>query len=289
MRDVFAQILDFAKQDPNVKIVMLNGSRANPNAPKDFLQDYDIRMYVSSLEGALCYKHDWGWMSQFGELVIVQQNNFKDGAFIFLMQFENTTRIDLSFQRIEELDRELTEDSLSKLLMDKDGIIHTPPVPNETSYYIKKPEESRWDEVLNELWWLQPYVAKELFRDELPLVKELYDIYLMGSLRTLLEWHIGYEHNWEVNAGHGGKWFKRLLPTDIYEEFISLYASANATEQWDKLLRMGAFIQKLGIPLAQKLGYAYPMAYDESVTNYLKIFLKMPCNFSFPVVQYCLL
>ena len=37
-------ILQVAKDDERVRAVYLNGSRTNPNAPKDRFQDYDVYM-----------------------------------------------------------------------------------------------------------------------------------------------------------------------------------------------------------------------------------------------------
>ena len=41
-------ILQVAKDDERVRAVYLNGSRTNPNAPKDCFQDYDV-VYVCLL------------------------------------------------------------------------------------------------------------------------------------------------------------------------------------------------------------------------------------------------
>ena len=42
-------ILQVAKDDERVRAVYLNGSRTNPNAPKDRFQDYDV-VYVVRLD-----------------------------------------------------------------------------------------------------------------------------------------------------------------------------------------------------------------------------------------------
>lgn len=41
-QEMFDLILQVAKENEDVRAVILNGSRANPNAPKDQYQDYDI-------------------------------------------------------------------------------------------------------------------------------------------------------------------------------------------------------------------------------------------------------
>ena len=44
-KEMYDLILGFARADERVRGVILNGSRANPNAPRDKYQDYDI-VYV---------------------------------------------------------------------------------------------------------------------------------------------------------------------------------------------------------------------------------------------------
>ena len=44
--EMFDLILGTARDDERIRAVMMNGSRANPNAPKDFFQDYHIGYFV---------------------------------------------------------------------------------------------------------------------------------------------------------------------------------------------------------------------------------------------------
>ena len=51
-------ILQVAKDDERVRAVYLNGSRTNPNAPKDRFQDYDV-VYVVTDTKPYYENHDW--------------------------------------------------------------------------------------------------------------------------------------------------------------------------------------------------------------------------------------
>ncbi len=44
---MFDLILDTARADERIRAVILNGSRANPNAPRDPFQDFDIVYLVT--------------------------------------------------------------------------------------------------------------------------------------------------------------------------------------------------------------------------------------------------
>jgi len=63
-------ILDFARQDERVRVVAMNGSRANPVAPRDAFQDYDIVFVVTDMAS---YLADDAWLEVFGRRVIMQK------------------------------------------------------------------------------------------------------------------------------------------------------------------------------------------------------------------------
>ena len=49
-KEMMDLVLSLAEQDERIRIVTLEGSRANINIPKDEFQDYDITYFVSDIE-----------------------------------------------------------------------------------------------------------------------------------------------------------------------------------------------------------------------------------------------
>jgi aminoglycoside 6-adenylyltransferase len=274
--EIFQEIMSFARVDERVRAVMLNGSRVKSNAPVDIMQDYDIIFFITDIENE-SYKRNQEWIKRFGDIVIFQQNEFEDG-YIFLMQFKDGVRIDLRFADVKEIEQLLTEDSLSKILLDKDGLVEDPPVADDSIYFVKKPTEKEFDKLLNESWWIQTYIAKGVWRDELPYVKFMFDVILMDCIRKLLSWWIGLEYGWQVNVGKCGKWFKSFLPEELYNEFIDLYPSTDYQEIWQSLFRTGEFIYRIGLKLADELGYNYSWQDDINVTEYIKQIKELPAD-----------
>ncbi len=169
---VLNQIMDFAQNDANIRAVIMNGSRVNPNVEHDIFCDYDIVCFVHDLEK---YVGDQSWMPAFGELVIMQFNrhdDYPEDQFIFLMQFTDGVRIDLSFASIKMIEPSL-KDSLTVVLMDKDGMIPSLPDPTDASYITQKPSQTEYDLVVNEFWWVSTYVAKGLWRQQ-PIYSQIY-------------------------------------------------------------------------------------------------------------------
>lgn len=273
--EVMKQILDFAYSEDRVRAVMLNGSRLNSNAPKDIMQDYDVVFFITNIEDT-SYKTNPQWINRFGELVIMQQNDFEDGSYIFLMQFKDGVRIDLSFRDIKNIEEAVREDTLSKIILDKDNLGLVLTSPNDSLYHVKKPTEKEFDKTLNEAWWIQTYVAKGIWRDELPLAKYMFDVILIDCIGRLLSWHIGEEHNWKVNVGKCNKWFKLFLSEKMYKDFISLYPTTNYEDMWKSLFDAGRFIGETGRGLAGKLGYNYPIQDEINVIEYIKKIKALP-------------
>lgn len=273
--EILKQIFEFVSNEDSVRAVILNGSRLNINAPKDIMQDYDVVFFIKDLED-ISYKIDQSWIKQFGNLVILQQNNFDDGSYIFLMQFKDGLRIDLCFKDIDKLNIVAGEDSLSRILLDKDSFADKIPEPNDKIYFVKKPTEKQWDSIINNLWWIQTYVAKGIWRDELPYVKYMYDVIFMDGIRKLLSWHIGSQYDWKVNVGKCGKWFKFLLKKDLYDVFISIYSGTDYDDIWRKSFIAGELIRTVGMELSEVLGYTYPMEYDINVSEFIRVIKELP-------------
>lgn len=268
--EVMTQLLEFAKNEANVRAVILNGSRVNPNAPKDIFQDYDV---VFSVTDPKYYLDHQDWIQPFGDLVILQQNDFTIGgkdAYIFLMQFKDGIRIDLSFHPIECIAETIQADSLTKVLLDKDHRIEPLSPPDDSSHFVKQPTRKEFDEIMNEAWWIQTYVAKGIWRDEYSLARYTHDVILQECVVKLLSWYVGMQHDWKVNVGKCGKWLKRYLPGDIYNEFAATFSGTSYDEIWSALFNAGKLIRKIGMDVAQSLHYTYPLQEDVNVTEYLK-------------------
>ena len=52
---MYELIMNIAKADDRVAAVYMNGSRTNPNAPKDIFQDYDIVYVVRETKSFIVY------------------------------------------------------------------------------------------------------------------------------------------------------------------------------------------------------------------------------------------
>lgn len=273
-KEVLDQLLEMARGDDNVRLVLFNGSRVNPNAPKDIFCDYDVCFICRDYQHLL---YDHSWIPDFGQVAIVQQNakTMEEGSGdIIMTQFMNGVRLDLSFVQLDDLQAVL-DDSLTVVLLDKDGLLLPLPPPDERSYYPQKPSQKRYDEVANEFWWVSAYVAKGIWRDELTYAHYMRQVVIEQLIR-MTEWYIAAQHDWQVNPGKQGKWFRKFLPPELWEQFPQVYASGDYNEMWEALYAAGQLFRVVGTQVADALGYTYPLEDDQRVTAFMRRIQALP-------------
>lgn len=273
--EVINQILNYARYDDRVRAVILNGSRVNPNAAKDIFCDYDIIYAVTDPEAFL---HNQDWIKSFGELIIMQQNEIEEKGekwYIFLMLFTDGVRIDLSFRKAINI-KNCLDDSLTQVILDKDNIIGQLEPANESSYFTKRPTKQEFEKNINNLLWCSTNAAKGLWREELSYAKFMLDVIVRDCLINILAWHIGFHNNWSVNVGKAGKWLRKYLPADIWESFTRTFAGAEYDEIWNSIFETCKLTRRIGMNLAQELGYEYPIEDDKKVMEYLEKVRYLP-------------
>ena len=278
-QEMLELILDTARDDERIRAVIMNGSRANPDAPWDFFQDFDIVYIVTEVSS---FKRDPNWIKRFGEMMILQMPDdmrdpppSDDERFAYLMQFTDGNRIDLSIHPIAKLD-ELGEDSLSLLLLDKDGIIEPFAPASESNYLPKPPSAKAFADCCNEFWWCCPYVAKGLWREEILYAKYMFDQAIRDELMKMLRWHIGVKTQFSHNPGKFGKYFQQYLEPDLWDMLQKTYADASYDHTWEALFVMCDLFRMVAVQVADHFGFDYPHSDDKKVSVHLQHVRVLP-------------
>jgi aminoglycoside 6-adenylyltransferase len=278
-REMLELIINTGRNDERVRAVIMNGSKVNPNAPKDFFQDYDVIYLVTEKESFLA---DPGWIKVFGELMILQLPDDMDDPppggkdyYGYLMQFADGNRIDLTLFPVSKLDQ-LKDDSLTLTLLDKDGILPNFPPPNDSGYIPKRPTAKAFFDCTNEFWWVSPYVAKGLWRHEIIYAKHMLDLYVREQLMKMLEWYVGVRTDFQKSPGKMGKYLEKYLEPELWELLLQTFSDADYEHTWQALFAMGELFRKAAIPVAQHFSFDYPYGYDERVSAHLQHVHDLP-------------
>jgi aminoglycoside 6-adenylyltransferase len=272
-------IISVARKDERVRAVIMNGSRVNPNAPKDFFQDYDVVYLVTEKDSFLA---DPTWINVFGELMILQlpdemSNPPPEGKdyYAYLMQFADGNRIDLSLYPVNKLHL-LVDDTLTLALLDKDGILPKFNPPNDSGYLPRPPTAKQFFDCTNEFWWCSPYVAKGLWRHEIVYARHMLDVYVREQLDKMLVWYIGIRHHFQVSPGKLGKYLEKYLEPELWQMLLGTYSDADYDHTWDALLIMGDLFRRIAIQVAEHFNFTYPNGEDQRVTAHLHYVRSLP-------------
>jgi len=278
-KEMLDLILNVARNDERVRAVIMNGSRVNPNAPRDFFQDYDVIYVVTEKESFLA---DPGWIKVFGELMILQLPDEMDDPppegkdyYAYLMQFADGNRIDLTLFPVNKLDK-LEQDSLSLTLLDKDGILPQFDPPNDSGYLPKPLTAKAFHDCTNEFWWVSTYVAKGLWRHEITYAKEMLDDIVREQLMKMLDWYVGMQTGFQKSPGKLGKYLEQYLEPELWQLLLKTYSDADYEHTWEALLSMVELFRRIAIPVGEHFGFAYPYGEDERVRAHLRHVRSLP-------------
>ena len=278
-KDMMDLIMNTAKIDENIRAVIMNGSRVNPNVSRDIFQDFDIIYVVRDVSP---YINNTTWIKQFGELMILQMPDLmgdpsseKNPVFSYLMQFKDGNRIDLKLFPISRM-KELYSDSLSVLLLDKTGIIERFPTPDEKAYLPQPPTNKEFGDCCNEFWWVCTYVAKGLWRGQITYAKCMFDQVVREELIKMINWQIGIDTRFQKNPGLYGKYFKKYLNPDHWQMFLDTYSDADIDHTWQALITICDLFREIANKVADHFGFHYPKDEDDNVSSYLLHVRNLP-------------
>jgi len=272
-QEMFELILNVAETDERIRAVSMEGSRANPNIPKDPYQDYDITYYVTDITAF--YNKPELIIEKFGKPLIMQmpetmRNPDGGGHFNYMMIYPDGNRLDLTFQPKKHID---TGEPFV-ILLDKDSGKGFLPIISQTSdnlYHIKTPTALEYYSCCNNFWWCLNNVAKGIARDELPYVMYMINNVVRDELHFMIDWYIGLTLGFDRSVGKAGKYYKSLLPPMIYKQYRSTYSSGDYADIWTAVSEMCNLFNSLAVPVGAYFEFDYRKHEEDGIREYLRI------------------
>ncbi|GGD95346.1 aminoglycoside 6-adenylyltransferase [Paenibacillus nasutitermitis] len=265
-------IVDFARQDPRIRLAVLEGSRTNPNIPPDRFQDYDISYFVTDLD---TFKENDQWLDIFGSRIMMQKPEDMElfpselgSWFSYIILFEDGNKVDLTLIPVNETEQYFANsDGLVEVLLDKDALVKKEVSANDHQYWIKKPTAREFDDCCNEFWMVSTYVVKGLARKEILFAIDHLNEIARPNLLRMMAWQIGAEKGYSFSIGKNYKFIEHYLPEDDWNALLTTYSGDSYSTMWRSLFTCYELFRTYAKAVAQSLGYAYP-DYDEGITKY---------------------
>lgn len=277
--EMISLIKDVAFKEETIRAAYIEGSRANPTAPRDIFQDYDIVYVVTTTKP---FREDKKWINRFGRILYMhypEDNVFYpsdvENCYGWQIQFADGNRMDLHVCTRENA---LANLELYQILVDKDGIMPYPQETTDERYWVKEPTEIEFQCTCSNFWWCLNNVAKGLWRNELPYALDMINFKLRPQLRRLLEWKIGIENNFSVSAGKFGKYLKKYLTEETYGQYLTTYSIAKIESIWNSVFGMCDLFQSTAVELSQKQKFVYDFEQAENSLRFLHHVRKLPAD-----------
>ena len=244
-KEMMDLVLSLAEQDERIRIVTLEGSRANINIPKDEFQDYDVTYFVTDVE-SFTLKDEW--LKSFGNIIMMQKPE------------------DMELFPAEEK-------GYSYIILDKDGRIQQAVVPTDMDYHIRKPSAREYDDCCNEFWNTTTYVVKGLCRKEILFAIDHFNQIVRHELLRMISWKVGIETGFKLSVGKNYKFIERYISEDLWEKLLSTYRMDSYENIWEALFLCHQLFRAVSGEVAERLHYAYP-EYDRNITKYTRDMYK---------------
>lgn len=277
--EMYALILNTAREDERIRAVYMSGSRVNPEAKRDIFQDYDIVYVVRETES---FQRDKAWIDRFGERLYMQYPEDNDdpsdreNCYGWLIQLADGNRIDLHVQTLSWSFRMLNEDKCFKILYDKDGCLLEAPEPSYDTYRVRRPSEREFLAVCNEFWWCLNNVAKGLWRKEVTYAQDMVNCHVRPQLITLLGWKAGVNTEFTCSPGKAGKYLYRFLSREEWDRLIGTYASGRVEEMWAAADGMCELFDETAETVAEYLGFSYDKEEARASLEFLRRVRELP-------------
>ncbi|GIN72736.1 aminoglycoside 6-adenylyltransferase [Bacillus sp. J14TS2] len=270
--ELMETLMGFAKNDPRIRLVTLEGSRTNSNIPRDSFQDFDLSFFVTDLES---FTESDDWLDQFGRRLIMQKPEDMElfppelgNWFSYLMIFADGHKVDLTLIPLEEVEDYFSKsDGLVEILLDKDSLVKQDIQADDQQYWMKQPTAREFEDCCNEFWMVATYVVKGLARKEILFaIDHLHEIARPNLLR-MMSWQIGFKHGYNFSLGKNYKFIQQYLPEEDWELLLSTYSQQGYPNMWQSLFTCYQLFRKYAKLVADDLGFPYP-EYDAAITTY---------------------
>ena len=247
-----------------VEAVAMSGSQTNPKAPKDEFQDYDVVYVVDDLD---TLTSNLAWLDQFGKRIIEQEVTLGHRR-LYLMLFEDGTRIDLTLCPKEYIQEWVDSEAGFRVLKDENGLFEAYQ-PNVKRYWTAPPSEEEFAASCNEFWWVSAYVVKGIRRNQLLYATDHFYGICQQELLKILAWQVASEKG-IVDIGKNYKYLFQYLQAEQEKEFSALLDLSSLEKVGQSLFATMKLFDGEAQELSQKMGFTYDKEVAEKMISYAK-------------------
>ena len=265
------QIIAWAEACSSIRAAIIGGSTERRDNPGDEWADLDIEFFTTD-PGE--FVNDTNWLECFGTPWTHLQLQENDRP-VFVALYNGSEKVDFHFYNLKDLHTLVDNQYLFnsyirgyRVVIDKDNIAKKLP-PALSSPETARPPEEEFTFQINSFWYGALYVAKQIRRRNLWVVK-FRDWTIKQSLLKVLEWHAQSIHQWNYDTWYDGHFMSQWLDTSTWQELQSTFGEFAPGSSWQALISTMDLFHRTARETALSLGDGYPQDLDHKVTEYVK-------------------
>ena len=261
---LFERLIAWAKTQPDIRLVLLVGSRARTETPADEWSDADIVIMSTDPDRFLTATD---WLGEFATPLLTFLEPTATGTgeerrVLFAGGLDvDFTPIPVSY--VEQIaatgwppETAVVVARGMRVLLDKDDLFAT--IAHQVLEFPEAapPAQQQFLNLVNDFWYHAVWVAKKLRRGELWIARSCLDCYMKGQLRTMLEWHARATHGWSYDTWHDGRFLDRWADPRAVAELPGVFARYDVDDVRRALFATMRLFRWLASETAERLGYA---------------------------------
>ena len=277
--DVLDRLLAWARPRPDVRAVMVVGSRARTDHPADAFSDLDLIVVTTNPDR---YLSETDWLEPLGTpwLTFLERQAVGEG-FERRVLFEGAIDVDfvpLANEAVRRMALEGWPPEVAavlrrgfRLVLDKDDLLSmlTEGVPITSPPSASPPTQEEFLALCHDFLYHAVWAAKKLRRGELWIAKSCADCYMKELLLRMIEWHARSRRGWDHDTWHGGRFLEEWADTEALGGLREAFAYYEESDVRRALLATMNHFRRIGRETAARLDCAYPEEADQRVTAWV--------------------
>jgi aminoglycoside 6-adenylyltransferase len=243
---VLDDVVKWASDDENIRLVVVTGSVARGDAMVDELSDLDVEVYV--LDPILLIEQR-DWYQRFGVVLVVEDLEDPDWHPTRLVYYVDG-KIDFMIGAVEAARRGVDYDRPYNVLVDKDDLAEHLSLTSEPQ---PPPTADELHTCVNWFYAAGLMCAKCIVRDE-PWMAKFRDWDLKTELLKMVVWDHKARYGWNYDTWHNGGHMHDWMDADIIEALTSCWAGFSPDDIQRGLAASVALFDELSARTATTLG-----------------------------------
>jgi aminoglycoside 6-adenylyltransferase len=271
--ELLDRIVAWAKQDDNIRAVVVTGSSSRGDASSDRFSDRDVEIIARNRTPLL---EDDRWIHAIAPVWVSLYLANDDDTHTRLVFFEGVRKIDFSVNEANRLTEQ--QDGLNDLyqrgyrfLVDKDDLAASLPEPTGKPPRVELPTEQQFRDTVNEFWFEAAHMPTYLTRGDLWVVKTR-DWTMKEMMLRLIEWHTLAMRGPGTDVWYIGTKMRQWVDPSIWDEVQEVFGRFDAADSYRSLQASMALFSRLTREIAEAMGFAWPIESENHVRTYVSEF-----------------